>query len=62
MGNSLSKLLETLQWEKYYGTEEAAYRTRAINKQRMEEYEVRQTERQPATETDGRFDRRIERL
>lgn len=41
MGNSLSELLEHLQYQKYYGTEEAAYRTRALNKQRMEEYEVR---------------------
>ncbi|CDJ41656.1 DEAD/DEAH box helicase, putative [Eimeria tenella] len=39
MGIGLSRLLEDLQHNKYYGTEEAAYRTRAINKQRMERYE-----------------------
>lgn len=40
MGTSLSKLLTSLQWNKYYGTPEAAHRTKMLNKQRQEEYQV----------------------
>ncbi|KAL8434543.1 hypothetical protein Efla_000059 [Eimeria flavescens] len=53
MGCSLSALLERLQWEKYYGTEEAAYRTRALNRQRMEQYEALLQEREVARRMRG---------
>ncbi|KAL8270192.1 hypothetical protein Esti_005867 [Eimeria stiedai] len=53
MGCGLSALLERRQWEKYYGTEEAAYRTRAINKQRMEQYEALLQEREVARRMRG---------
>ncbi|KAL8453441.1 hypothetical protein Emag_001814 [Eimeria magna] len=53
MGCGLSALLERLQWQKYYGTEEAAYRTRAINKQRMEQYEALLQEREVARRMRG---------
>ncbi|OEH77061.1 dead deah box helicase domain-containing protein [Cyclospora cayetanensis] len=53
MGMSLSRLLEDLQWAKYYGTEEATYRTRALNKQRLEQYEAMVQERDLARRMRG---------
>ena len=41
MTERLSSYLKQGQYEKYYGSEERAYATRAINKKRMDQYEAR---------------------
>ncbi|KYK65895.1 DEAD/DEAH box helicase domain-containing protein, partial [Toxoplasma gondii TgCatPRC2] len=43
---SMTKRLQQLQRDKYYGTEEAAYRTRLANKKRMEQYQAALAQRE----------------
>ncbi|PFH31606.1 DEAD/DEAH box helicase domain-containing protein [Besnoitia besnoiti] len=43
---SMTKRLKQLQLDKYYGTEEAAYRTRLANKKRMEQYQAALAQRE----------------